>query len=34
MSEDWDEDDTPGRPNEIDREWQLRRELHFNVNRT
>ena len=31
MSEDWDDAGSPGQQSELAREWDLRREQHYNV---
>ena len=33
MSDDWADDGSPSQRNELDREWDLRREQHYNVSR-
>ena len=33
MSDDWDDDASPSQRNELDREWDLRREQYYNVSR-
>ena len=31
MSEDWDDEGSPGQKDELAREWNFRREQHYNV---
>ena len=33
MSDDWADEASPSQRNELDREWDLRREQHYNVSR-
>lgn len=33
MSDDWADDTSPSQRNELDRDWDLRREQHYNVSR-